>query len=53
LPSDELLEFSQEGYVLGGCCIRPDSPQWYCDACEESFSTWRESWGEPLSDSIQ
>lgn len=53
LPCDEPLELAQEGYVLGGCCIRPDSPEWYCDACEETFGARRESWGEPLSDSIQ
>ena len=52
LPSDEPLELALDGYVLGGCCIRPDSPEWYCDACEESFGTRRESWGVLLSDSV-
>jgi hypothetical protein len=53
LPSDDPFEAALEGYVLGGCCIRPDSPEWYCDACEETFGTCRESWGEPLTSSIQ
>ena len=37
----------------GGLCIRPDSPEWYCAICEESFGAWRESWGEPLTNRIQ
>ncbi len=52
LPSSRPLDLAADGYVLGGCCIRPDSPEWYCDACEETFGIWRESWGEPLSESI-
>ncbi|MDR3746588.1 MAG: hypothetical protein P4M04_00265 [Acidobacteriota bacterium] len=51
--SETTLEMSQDGYVLGGCCIRPDSPEWYCDNCQESFGSWRESWGEALTDQIQ
>jgi hypothetical protein len=23
----------QRDYVLGGCCLRMDSPGWYCEAC--------------------
>jgi hypothetical protein len=46
------MELALDGYVLGGCCIRPDSPEWYCDACEETFGTRRESWGVLLSDSV-
>jgi hypothetical protein len=53
LPCEMPKDVAAEGYILGGCCIRPDSPEWYCDSCEESFGTWRESWGEPLSDRIQ
>ena len=53
LPSDVLGDANSEGYVLGGCCIRPDSPEWYCDACEESFGIYHGAWGEPLTDRIQ
>ena len=53
LPSEKASELTRDGYVLGGCCIRPDSPEWYCDACEETFGTWRESWGDMLTDMIQ
>jgi hypothetical protein len=53
MPSEKTIEMAHDGYVLGGCCIRPDSPEWYCDACEETFGTWRESWGDPLTDLIQ
>jgi len=24
-------------YVLGGCCLRMDSPAWYCGDCEHSW----------------
>jgi hypothetical protein len=53
LPSEMPTDIGLEGYVLGGCCIRPDSPEWYCDACEETFGTEHESWGEPLSFRVQ
>jgi len=53
LPSGQSAEAERDGFVLGGRCIRPDSPEWYCDACEETFGTWRESWGDPLTDKIQ
>ena len=42
-----------DGYVLKGHCIRPDNPEWYCAVCEESFGTWREFWGHPVTDLIQ
>jgi len=53
LPTNTTFGLNQEGYVLGGRCIRPDSPEWYCDACEETFGAWRESWGDLLTDRIQ
>lgn len=53
LPCETPEEADSEGYVLGGCCIRPDSPEWYCGACEESFGTERDSWGELLTQTIQ
>lgn len=43
----------RDGYTLGSCCIRPDSPEWYCGACAESFGTKREYWGKPLTNRIQ
>ena len=52
-PSDKHPEVAEDGYVLGGLCIRPVSPEWYCAICEESFGAWRESWGDPLTDLIQ
>jgi hypothetical protein len=52
LPSDRPADLAPDGYILGGCCIRPDSPEWYCDVCEETFGIWLESWGEALSESI-
>lgn len=27
----------EEDYVLGGCCITPDSPAWACRRCGEEF----------------
>jgi hypothetical protein len=53
LPADRRAEIGSGGYVLGGRCIRPDSPDWYCSICEESFGAWREFWGDPLTDRIQ
>ena len=52
-PSDRHPEMAEDGYVLGGLCIRPDSPEWYCAICEESFGARRGSWGDPLTDLIQ
>ncbi len=53
LPSEKATEMAHDGFVLGGCCIRPDSPEWYCDACAETFGAWRESWGDMLTEKIQ
>ncbi len=36
LPGSELIERAERGEIaLGGCMIRPDSPEWRCtnDAC--------------------
>ena len=52
LPYEKVSEVSDDGYVLGGCCIEPDSPEWYCDCCEESFGSRHESWGRMLSDLV-
>jgi hypothetical protein len=39
LPGPELIEQSQRGDVaLGGCCIGPDSHNWYCKGCLRSFN---------------
>ena len=46
-------EMKCDGYTLAGRCIRPDSPDWYCSICAESFGAWREFWGDPLTDSVQ
>lgn len=53
LSADRGAEIGSGGSVLGGRCIRPDSPDWYCSICEESFGAWREFWGDPLTDRIQ
>jgi hypothetical protein len=53
MPADQHLETNQDGYVLSGRCIRPDSREWYCSGCAESFGAWREFWGDPLTDLIQ
>jgi hypothetical protein len=30
-PSHELFEEAEKGLVkLGGCCVKQDSPEWYC-----------------------
>lgn len=43
----------RDGYVLAGTVIRPDSSDWYCRACAETFGSQREYWGRFLSDSVQ
>ncbi len=53
IAPDPTAKLERDGYALGGCCIRPDNPEWYCDACEESFGASREHWGKPLSDRVQ
>ncbi len=38
MPGPELIEESRRGEVaLGGCCIGPESPAWYCRGCLQSF----------------
>ena len=46
-------EMKCDGFTLDGRCIRPDSPDWYCAICAESFGAWREFWGAPLTELIQ
>jgi hypothetical protein len=37
-PAPELMAAADAGKVhLGGCCIGPDSPLGYCNACKEGF----------------
>jgi len=47
------LEISRDGFVLDGHCVRPNSPEWYCSVCEESFGAGREFWGNSLTDLLQ
>lgn len=44
---------TREGYVLAGTVIRPESSDWYCGACAESFAVEREHWGRFLTDAVQ
>lgn len=38
-PSIELIKRYEEGKVkLGGCCIEPDSPVFYCKDCENEWT---------------
>ncbi len=38
MPGPETIEQSQRGEVaLGGCCVGPNSHEWYCKACFQSF----------------
>jgi ribosomal protein L37AE/L43A len=43
----------RDGYVLAGTVIRPDSSDWYCVACAETFGAEREYWGRFLTDAVQ
>jgi len=37
-PTEEGLEEARQGkHVLGGCCIRDDSPIWHCRDCEHNW----------------
>ncbi len=37
-PTPDGMRDAERGViVLGGCCIQPHSPKWFCKACEESF----------------
>jgi len=53
MPADPPAQMSNGGFVLSGRCIRPDSREWYCSGCAESFGAWREFWGDSLTDLIQ
>jgi hypothetical protein len=37
LPSPKILEDEHDDYVLGGCCVSPESPSWYCKGCDRQF----------------
>ncbi len=38
LPSTETIEQAKRGEIaLGGSCLGPDSPGWYCRGCMRSF----------------
>jgi len=43
----------RDGYILEGVVIRPDSSDWYCCSCSETFGTPRVYWGKFLSDRTQ
>lgn len=43
----------RDGYILEGIVIRPDSSDWYCCSCSETFGTPRVYWGKFLSDRMQ
>ncbi len=43
----------RDGYILEGTVIRPDSADWYCGSCLETFGTPRVYWGKFLSDRTQ
>lgn len=53
MPPVQDLELSKGGFVLDGRCLRPDSADWYCSGCAESFGAWREFWGDALTDLVQ
>ena len=36
-PSPETMEAAERGELLGGCCINPDSPDYACPVCGQSF----------------
>ncbi len=40
LPAPEAFEEEKKGkLVLGGCCVGPDSPDWYCKSCGEEWKS--------------
>jgi len=43
----------RDGYILEGTVIRPDSSDWYCGSCSQTFGTARVHWGKFLSDRPQ
>lgn len=39
-PTQESYEQSLQGkFVLGGCCINEESPDWECTSCHHQFRT--------------
>lgn len=47
------LQTVRDGYILEGVVIRPDSSDWYCSSCLETFGTPRVYWGKFLTDRTQ
>jgi len=43
----------RDGYILEGTVIRPDSSDWYCCSCLETFGAARVYWGKFLTDRTQ
>jgi ribosomal protein L37AE/L43A len=43
----------RDGYILEGTVIRPDSSDWYCNSCSETFGAARVHWGKFLTDRPQ
>lgn len=43
----------RDGYMLEGIVIRPDSSDWYCALCSQTFGTARLYWGKFLSERMQ
>jgi hypothetical protein len=38
MPTVKAYEDAQAGKLhIGGCCIGPDSPKWYCKRCDKEF----------------
>jgi hypothetical protein len=44
---------ARDGYMLEGIVIRPDSADWYCGSCSETFGTARLYWGKFLTERTQ
>jgi hypothetical protein len=44
---------ARDGYMLEGIVIRPDSSDWYCCTCSETFGTPRVYWGKFLTERPQ
>ena len=42
-PGSELMEEEYEGKIkLGGCCISPGIPKYYCKDCQHEFGRYNE-----------
>jgi hypothetical protein len=44
---------ARDGYILEGTVIRPDSSDWYCNSCSETFGGARVYWGKFLTERTQ